>query len=492
MNHEDPITVLVVDDELAVREEMTDFDWESCGAVLVGSASNGREALEFCRDYRPDMVITDIVMPVMDGLTLLERLSKELPHTCIVLLTVHSEFDYVQEALRNGAIDYLVKLKWQEADIRSCVSKVRDTIDEKQMIDRKRKQEERDSLYEVLLNTKVNTSSKELCLSEFCNNLSIHRPYGVSLIKLDSEQSNDFFLNVLIDNFFHSIDEPVLLLNLGNRDYLLLYNSTDRSMLNTILMDGPLVEAIRVYIDRVFCIVFPESDDFRLVFTLFSDTVLRRTQFFYMRENMVETELIEYSSYTILDDIPEPSNNTVDEIRRYLIEVLVPYALEHRPTPEYLQVRILRILDAVSDDISRIDPLSRDHIYQCYTLYDLTEFTTTVLDEIVNRKRERPEISNAIEIIRRDYNKPIGLDYVASEVGLNPSYLSHLFPIETGHRFSEFLTNVRIEKAIELLENTNLKIYEVCEKVGIPNYKYFSGLFRKKTGKTPKDFQRGL
>lgn len=101
--------VLIVDDELPLLERMRTFDWAAQDCLCVGEASSAEEALRFCRLWTPHIVVTDINMPVMDGLTLLARLREAFPSMQVILLTVYQEFSYVQNALRNGAVDYLIK-----------------------------------------------------------------------------------------------------------------------------------------------------------------------------------------------------------------------------------------------------------------------------------------------------------------------------------------------------------------------------------------------
>ena len=101
--------VLIVDDELPLLERMRTFDWAAQDCLCVGEASSAEEALRFCRLWTPHIVVTDINMPVMDGLTLLAHLREAFPSMQVILLTVYQEFSYVQNALRNGAVDYLIK-----------------------------------------------------------------------------------------------------------------------------------------------------------------------------------------------------------------------------------------------------------------------------------------------------------------------------------------------------------------------------------------------
>ena len=123
-----PLSVLIVDDEIPLRQELRIFPWEKCDAVLIGEASNGLEALQLCEDCTPDVVITDITMPIMDGITLIRELRKRYPAIQIILLTCHSDFHYVQEALRLGALEYILKVSMEDEELRQAMDKVRAVI----------------------------------------------------------------------------------------------------------------------------------------------------------------------------------------------------------------------------------------------------------------------------------------------------------------------------------------------------------------------------
>src|SRR5690606_35977463 len=111
------LSVIIVDDELPLREELRSFPWEAHGAALAGEAENGEEALQLCYQHEPNVVVTDITMPVMDGLALFREIRTHFPATQVILLTCHSDFQYAREALRLGALDYFVKVTLDEDDL---------------------------------------------------------------------------------------------------------------------------------------------------------------------------------------------------------------------------------------------------------------------------------------------------------------------------------------------------------------------------------------
>lgn len=125
MNISHIMKVVLVDDELPLRQELRLFPWSEHGYELAGEAENGEEALQLCRKVKPQIVITDITMPVMNGLDLLRNLREEFASIKVILLTCHSDFEYAREALRFGAVEYLLKVTMEPEELLHALSLAR-------------------------------------------------------------------------------------------------------------------------------------------------------------------------------------------------------------------------------------------------------------------------------------------------------------------------------------------------------------------------------
>ncbi|MCD9023775.1 response regulator transcription factor [Cohnella silvisoli] len=134
--------VMIVDDEVPIRESLRMFPWVQYGFDLVGEARHGEEALEISGRLKPAIVVTDIVMPIMDGLRLTRLLKERQPELQVILLTCHSEFDYAREALALGASDYLVKGAFRDQDLLEALNKAQERLPEQ-------KPNEPDKRYEI-------------------------------------------------------------------------------------------------------------------------------------------------------------------------------------------------------------------------------------------------------------------------------------------------------------------------------------------------------
>jgi len=128
------MNVLVVDDEIPIREKLKAFPWHEYEFKLVGEAKNGKEAYEKCQAGMVDIVITDIGMPIMDGLELIRLLKESKPHIQCVLLTCHSDFEYARQAISLGACDYLVKGMYRDKEMLNALEKARTMVDKERKI----------------------------------------------------------------------------------------------------------------------------------------------------------------------------------------------------------------------------------------------------------------------------------------------------------------------------------------------------------------------
>lgn len=127
---EHSVRVLIVDDEEPLRTRLRMLDWKFLGATVVGEAEDGEEALEKCYKLNPDIVLLDITMPVMNGIQLLKQLKFKLPHIQVILLTCHNEFEYAQDAIKLGALDYLLKVSLTPLELKKSLLKAKTVIDQ--------------------------------------------------------------------------------------------------------------------------------------------------------------------------------------------------------------------------------------------------------------------------------------------------------------------------------------------------------------------------
>jgi len=187
--------VVIVDDEIPMLESLRLFPWQAHGFELAGEARNGREALELCRQTAPAIVVTDIVMPGMDGIRLTYALKEWNPNLQVILLTCHSDFDYIRQALVSGASDYLLKGTYSEEDLLDTLNKTRSKIN-------KTMPAEPDVRYEISCAIRLihERMHEPLSLTEIAQEVSLSaNHFGILFRKETGEYFQDYVKKVRMD-----------------------------------------------------------------------------------------------------------------------------------------------------------------------------------------------------------------------------------------------------------------------------------------------------
>ncbi|WP_130860405.1 response regulator [Gracilibacillus phocaeensis] len=503
--------LLLVDDEYMVRTglkkviENLDGNWQ-----LVGEATNGEEGLMLIKQYQPDLIISDIRMPKMDGLTLLQK-SKELhPESMVILLTGYPEFEYAQQALRNGALDYILKPTKAE-DIIKVLKKA-----ESLLIEQKQEKQEKQDLHDSL-----NHYNKWITEKAFRNLL-----YGGHIGNIDISHKDEWGSETDIVVITIVQNKP---LSLGQRVKILeelTKNLFSKELEIIVLPDAQ---------DEILLLVVGEKEEFLDWDSLKEKLHALRIkcaqnhQFFWKAgvggqlSLMAEASLsyhqskkaVHYSKpdqliihyHDILDFDKDPSIIPFElelslvsaiklgrkgEVKKSFDQLTVYF--EHMMFKElnnYVNSLLVKITNSLlikyeSNSLSFPNPSAvqewfYQQVMQCFVKVNEREI-----------KEKNYIIERAKKMIAERYDCDLTLKNVAVDLSINPSYLSVLFKQETGETFSEYLVSYRYQVAKELLENPRLKIYEIAEQVGYVNGRYFSQMFKRNSGLTPKQYRNQL
>lgn len=507
------LKVLIVDDEIPLREELRAFPWESCGAVLIGDAENGEDALKKCREGRPDVVVTDITMPVMDGLALTRELRRRHPYTQIILLTCHSEFQYAQEALRLGALEYILKVSLEE-DMGEALNKARAAIE------RNRNHEDNERAkcraYTAGILGKLIQSAREdaFISQEDWDRLPEGDGGAIQLVQLglDSEVVGKYVLQQDVQQTLEDIgqeyQEVRASLSISNGEYWMCLNSGDSS----VRADQVVREAIR-RVQRLAEETGAWVEKEAFVYGIASGAVGCREEFLAAVKSADRWKpalFYDSARETVFYGKPEPLRMMTGEDRRKLEADTRPILREDGKLSEYFQRdfhgwctgrrinpddlkkwSVQRLLDGLQER-DRTLPVGWDlvRLSQAPTLNRLVSELVYMLR--VKGEREEParvEIRTAKQWIQEHLGQSLTLNTIAEHAGLSPHYLSRLFREEVGESVNQYIIRLRMERAAELLTRTNKKVYEVAEEVGIPSYRYFTVLFRNWYGVAPTDYK---
>ncbi|CAM4447648.1 two-component system response regulator YesN [Paenibacillus endophyticus] len=505
-----PLKVLIVDDELPLRQELRLFPWEDCGAVLIGEAGNGEEALHMCGISVPDVVVTDITMPIMDGLTLIRELRRRYPAIQIILLTCHSDFHYVQEALRLGALEYLLKVSMEEEEMKQALNKVSEAIAKERRSINNEKSERRllqaaafgkllrghDLDADDWLPTKLDGTGTYILARLILvapNDSYIPARQQIQQTLLDKEQSDPHWLTWVTT---------------GDKEYFVLMKALHAEEEAIASLSG-VVQALECCLKAKK----EQPNQIMLVHAIVSEPFMKGEELANALTSTTEwKESLFYDSSfgsSIWKGRPLPMREMTDQLAKELNEKLrmasssteflknciqgelQKWCSAMRVRPQQLKQRLLHWqMDWLKvHDGSELDCMVITQLMGAQTLQEMIACLIQNMNEIDNGS-SRIEIRSAIQWIQANMKQPISLPILAEQVGLSAHYVSRLFREETGDTVNQYITRLRMEKAVELLKQTNKKVYEIAEEVGIPSYRYFTVTFRNWTGVSPTDYKR--
>lgn len=518
-----PVTVLVVDDELPIREELRAFPWESCGAELIGEAGNGEEALMKCEPYPPDIIVSDIAMPTMDGLALMAEVRRRYPGVQVILLTCHSDFQYAKEAIRLGALEYILKVSLDEEELKDAIKKAKEALlrerghrrHETRLL-RAKTAKRLEALVEKF-RAAPRSSVPEIGPDDW-ERLGIGQSFPYRFVRLwlsvppdASWIVQDAVHSVLID-YEQRNASCAAWFPIGADEAAIWFancESADRLIPDAERLLGDIrsaVAATSLVDERDAALHAVVGDAVRsradALAALAATSEWKETAFY-----------LQDPSPSLRIGMPPPLRELTEEHRKFLhaalrqagwdAERLVRFAsndfpawcIEQRIRPLPLKRLLaqwaserLSELGAANEAYERVSSL-----LAAADLKSLTDaFVRLVRSTTVTEEHVRPEIKDAKRWIQDRLQEPLTLTLVAERAGLRPEYFSRLFKDETGESVNQYITRLRMEKALELLKHSQLKVYEVAEAVGIPNYRYFTSMFRNWAGAAPTEVKRGL
>ncbi len=531
--------LLIADDEQIVIEGIQNsINWDQYDIEVVGTAKSGTEALKLAQGLRPDIIISDIKMPGLNGLELIEELKTFLPNVKVILVSAYEEFDYAKQAIRLGVNSYLSK-PVKKAEVINEVCKIKSFLEhkknEEEIAERlqQRFNENLPFLREHFLNTLIRgnaVSDLETKLQTYRIDLSPFKT-GVMVCKIDHFRSLRFevaeaqvqLLMLRIIDVFKELTLQVsnsISFQGYNQEIVTIFNAPagvefpiqEMVKLAEKIKDQVLVEVgfeVSIGIGRIYS----EIKDIGLAYkeavkALNYRLVYGDNNVLYI-ENVEDIATETYSPLLNINELLENIQNIlytgkIDEVHG-LVDSFRQRLQSAEKIPYYyiqqLYIQLLSIILRTATEIGIGTHQITDNSDLYGTLLKIDSFSELDkwIKEIINNVCEQINIKNqlktkhsvqkAINYIREHCQEEISLTTVAEYVRLNPTYFSRFFKEETGCSFVEYLKKLRIEKAKELLRTSNLKIYEICEALGYQSVQYFSTLFKNMVGVTPQEYR---
>lgn len=497
--------VMVVDDEVPIRQWLEFCIDKMEGFCVVGTASNGAEGYSCFKKNMPDIVITDIKMPGMDGLEMLQMMQNINPSVYTIMLTSHEDFEYARRGIRLGAAEYILKTEITEKGLHELLLKAQAEIEDSGRIGGERAEE--DMAYR-------NHYLRSLVIKEQIDtvNESVLKEYGVILNK-----HSYFAMNLYQKK--DGIRSKIKLLQTEFIDSAFLFPVDFQ---NTMIVGSISAEAgnstkTKLEYQRRYGILLLEQCGGILGISDIYEAPMKiaeamrqayrraRLSFYHTRENYfgssgkLNIKPSYGEKYKIMfskELLNQQYAKAVHTKNLMIEEVLKEQPVDINYIKELYFFFITSLYHFTRDDIAEMEK-DFEHIQKEIEDSDNIDELNSVIEkafdafgkEGVEKYEYSNSVRNAIAYMSENYASSITLSEVAEHVQLSAEYLSRIFKEETGVKFVVYLNNLRLKNAIRLLENTNLKVYEVAEKVGYSNLSYFSTVFKKNFGQNPFDYK---
>ncbi len=529
--------VLIIDDEPTIRKGLINIiNWKKFQCEVCGEAWDGVDGLEKLEEFKPDIIFVDINMPEIDGLTMIKRAKAIVPHSKFIILSGYREFTYMQEAIKIGAFDYLLKpssieeicevikravieLKYQKED-QLEISKLKKCFEESIPLLKEK------LLYDIIF--QININEDEINEGFELYGVDIH-DFVMMIIEIDkeAEKKEPYQRQLYQFGVIHTVEEMFaedfkvekIVLSSKQIAFIILPVEKGELLVDSVYKKANSVQQL-VESCFDFTVTIAISTKGRSVEELHQKMIECKNGLsyrFYMGDSSIilyrdldgfykGQDTWQYEGYDkILCEAIKTGN---EENVTHTLQQIKSNILQTGKDPEQIKsfywnlifeinnIRIsIKNLEASDKDISKDISSLYKMIESANHVGDLHELLEEVSGNIVNRinkynkKNINQILQNAMKYICEHYAAPITLNELAEHTYVSTYYLSRMFKKELGKNFVEYLNEVRIEKAKELLQDNKYKTYEIAELVGVQDPHYFSKIFKKYTNMTPTEYK---
>lgn len=528
--------VLVVEDDFIVRKGIIlSLEWEKEGFEICGEAANGIQGFQKVKETHPDIILTDIRMPGEDGLAFSQKVRDAYPAIKIVTLSGYDDFAYAKQALKIGVFEYL--LKPVDADeLLSVVVRLRKEIEKEQRKYKKEvfQQSFVEENYEYVKERFLNILLEEDSSGdeEITHTIEKGRRLGLNfdgpvfqvvLVSVDDfllltqnskEERKELQVQIkeTIREVLHLSEKDMVFLD--KRAHFIVLLQYERANATNII---PLYQKIKekhgfyvtISIGRVKEHVYEIQSSYREALQAL------RSRPYLSGEHVIQyTDGMKPGKGMFLN-IQKRENELIQKLLRYdgdgvlsVIQGILDEALEKHTDLEKLKTACIRVwMIAVSnlEEMSINPEILPEGNYEYLQEIDKYESFETLRRQMLRFGRQISEllasteghkynaiIQKSIQYIENHFSEEIRVEQIVSRLYITPNYFSQVFKSQTGMNFSDYLNQYRVERAKEYLNNLDLKIYQVAEKCGYQNYKYFNTVFKKYAGCSPKEYRNRL
>ncbi|MFC5406167.1 response regulator [Cohnella soli] len=518
--------VILVEDEMLVRLGLRNaVNWQQFNMNLVADAANGAEAWQLYESLAPDLVITDIRMPVMDGMELIRRIREKDARTRIIILTCVEEFETVRQALGYGVSDYILKLTMTPVDIEKILAKIQQELDtlsqSKPNAPRLSKETIVENLFKDYLFRNYHTIQEfNAKLAE--NGIPLTESKLVLLLmEIDYfERLQHKYKDVkgnLISYSVHNVLKEVcdsykrfVVIHDERNRFMLIGSFQDVSSEHRMLTElNEMTDHIAKIMKTIFNVSvtfgqssirsgFPElkaqyvesADALMKKYVLGTGRMIRQSDQQVQAEVENQLKAVTASGERLQNEVI--SKQIQQEVRKFtncstqndkvsflhLFARLMHLPLVVTPTEENVQQAAMKYF-------SRME--RSESLAETCNVFD--EYMAFLSESLQWNRQYSKEIVQARQYIHQRFKLNVSLSEVSSHVGMSPNYFSKQFRSETGEYLTDFINRLRIDEAKKVLLESNQRSYEIAASVGFADHSYFSRVFKKYTGVSPTEYR---
>lgn len=530
--------VMIIDDEPIIRKGIKSvINWGQYDCEVCAEASDGEEGKQLIQKYLPDILFTDIRMPDTDGLTMIRAVRDLVPDCKIIILTGYRDFDYVQEAIKLGVFDFVLK----PSKIEELTSILAKAVNELNGV--KKRAEELDKLkslfeqnipilrekflYDILC--EINTNREDVLERADLLGIRIQR-FFLAVAEIDEEdrklsqyESHLYqfgIINTFLQQFSDTFGLFSIAMNGGGAAFVMQPRSEGMVFME---MMNERCATLQEMISNCFgfTVTIAVSSEGKGIMELpekMKECHEALERKFYLGNNAVIFHgdlkgFIRFEDYSalekyqklLLDAIKSGNEKTVSA---RLEDIFSTIGSMERIDMEYMKgfywaaisaINNIRLSVAQADNDKKVETIhaagmqrmieESGSIHELNGLLKEVSFSIAAKVNQYNNRSIKQILRRAMDFIQEHYSEPITLKEVADSAYVSMCYISRMFRKELGRNFVDYLNGVRLEKAKELLRDPRYKTYEVAEMVGIPDAHYFSRLFKKVVGLTPTEYR---
>ncbi|WP_165000765.1 response regulator [Xylanivirga thermophila] len=497
--------MLLVEDEPVTLEGIkSSINWSMMDIYICGEATNGLEAIELIEDLKPDIILCDIRMPKMDGISFVNYIQPHYPYIKVIFLSAYSDKEFLKSAIHLNAIDYIYK-PFELSELIQAIEKAKAACIQHYTI--KNTAYDNDIALNLIQKSWINPGSLE--------NIPIELDNPLITVIICSNVNNEIKSGgelITVNHYLPYFQQA--LSHIFNGNYVISPISIGYIIHANVNNEYKLDKEILKQLDGLFDII-KDSSRFLTIGVSNPVSSYEHLKISYMQANeaIKSAFLIGYGKL-----ISYNSLNTTQFVPSRDLETMFFMQIENNNIAtaiDFLEEYISYMCNCRSEDIPAIkDELTKiafklnqkiqtcDHIQQQYItetiiyasdIIDIKGYLLQLLDQIqnnINNLDDKGRIIFDVErFILENYDENLSIDEIAKHVYLTPTYLCHLYKKNTGRTLNQFIREVKMNKSRYLLTNTNLTIGEISEKIGYNNQNYFTKTFTKYFGITPTAFR---